>query len=575
MRVAIALLLVGSFSSCKDWLTEPTPGQTTVNDYYTAWQSALENVNAAYVPLAWEFQDTYYCEWFIGDIVSDDALKGGQYVQQDMADAYDMENWKTQTDNGLILQYYRAKYQGIQRCNLVLERVAEMDSELFTAEGCPRGLQERILGEAYFLRAFYYFQLVRVFGGVPLVAKTLTDQSEWQQPRATVEQVYASIIADLKEANSRLWRLDDTRFDEDTDLGRATKGAAQAMLLKVNLYAADNGLSCGTYADARAWGDSIIKSNVYALETEYADNWKLQNENGIESVFEIQYTAEATSDYGEGNGFSRGTFTQILTRSRSETLLGSNTGWGFNKPTRNLYNEYEANDPRRDATILDVPESMMSTPSVENYQDATPYCSKKYAIYTGDIASGTLSCYTLDHATRGPLNYKLIRYADVLLMYAEACEGAGGAGEMMGSTDALNMVRNRVGMPTYPGYSFSVNGVEIASPTIIQAIRHERRVELAMEGHRWFDICRWGGFDGNGVKAHMDAYKATENAEVQAEMAEFIAGKHELFPIPIEEIQMNPMDQNPGYQGLGSGVYGAASPHTMTHNPYSVNRIFL
>ena len=549
VKAAITSLVVLGLGSCSDWLKEPTPGQTNLADYYTTWQAALENVNAAYTPLAWEYQGTYYAEWFIGDIVSDDALKGGQYIQSDMADVYDMENWKTQTDNELLLQYYRAKYQGIQRCNLVLERVPGMDPELFDEEEyqCVDGLQERIIGEAYFLRAFYYFQLVRVYGGVPLVLNNLLTDADWQQPRATAEAVYDQIVADLTEANKRLWLRSDSRF-ADTDMGRATKGAAQAMLLKVNLYRHQ-------YEEARAWGDSIILSNEYSLETDYADNWLLENENGVESVFEIQYMEDPSSDYGEGNGFSRGTFTQILTRSRSQDpMFGSNAGWGFNKPTHNLYDEYEEGDPRRDVTIWDATGHM--TNESEEIYCGTPYCSRKYAWYTTDADGNVTGANTLAHASRGPLNYKLIRYADVLLMYAEACEAAGGAGKCGKTAEqALNEVRQRAranaadpdALPDYPGYSIKVNGQEIADPTLQQAIRHERRVELAMEGHRWFDICRWGGFDGQGVKAHMDAYAATESQEARDEMADFVAGKHELFPIPEEERMLNPMEQNPGY----------------------------
>ena len=548
VKTAITSLVVLGLSSCSDWLKEPTPGQTNLADYYTTWQAALENVNAAYTPLAWEYQGTYYAEWFIGDIVSDDALKGGQYIQSDMADVYDMENWKTQTDNELLLQYYRAKYQGIQRCNLVLERVPGMDPELFDEEEyqCVDGLQERIIGEAYFLRAFYYFQLVRVYGGVPLVLNNLLTDADWQQPRATAEAVYDQIVADLTEANKRLWLRSDSRF-ADTDMGRATKGAAQAMLLKVNLYRHQ-------YEEARAWGDSIILSNEYSLETNYADNWLLENENGVESVFEIQYMEDPSSDYGEGNGFSRGTFTQILTRSRSQDpMFGSNAGWGFNKPTHNLYDEYEEGDPRRDVTIWDATGHM--TNESEEIYCGTPYCSRKYAWYTTDADGNVTGANTLAHASRGPLNYKLIRYADVLLMYAEACVGAGGAGKCGKTAEqALNEVRQRAranaadpdALPDYGGYKIKINGNEI-EPNLEQAIRHERRVELAMEGHRWFDICRWGGFDGQGVKAHMDAYAATESQEARDEMADFVAGKHELFPIPEEERMLNPMEQNPGY----------------------------
>ena len=238
-------------SSCDSWIKEPTPGTITVDDYYSSAQSAEYNVNAAYVPLMWEFNDTYYSEWFIGDVVSDDALKGGQYVQSDMADVYDMENFKTISNNNFLLQYYRAQFQGVQRCNLVLHHVPNMDAALFA--NSKKDLQSRIIGEAKFLRAMYYFRLVRVFGGVPLVLDIIEEASKWQQPRATADQVYEQIIKDLTEAEAVLWTKNDGRLSA-TDLGRATKGAAQAMLLKVNLYIKN-------YEEARKWGDDIIESN--------------------------------------------------------------------------------------------------------------------------------------------------------------------------------------------------------------------------------------------------------------------------------------------------------------------------
>ena len=136
------------------------------------------------------------------------------------------------------------------------------------------------------------------------------------------------------------------------------------------------------------------------------------------------------------------------------------------------------------------------------------------------------------HASRGPLNNRQIRYADVLLMHAEACLGTGDAGT---AKNDIDRVRARVGLA----------GVPVADDA---ALRHERRCELAMEGHRWFDLVRWKGVAGTGLKQHMDAYKATETADAQSHMREFISGKHEIFPIPYEERILNPdMDQNPGY----------------------------
>lgn len=506
-----------AMTSCVDnWLTEPSPGITKLEDFYTSGQTALQSVNAAYTPLMWEYDGaTYLCEWYIGDVMSDDALKGGQNVG-DMSVVYDMENFKVQSNNALLLGFYRAQYQGIARCNLVLDQVAKMEPDTTMNVS----LQQRILGEASFLRALYYFRLVRVFGGVPYVDFIIDSPSKWQQPRATAEEVYGHIIDDLTFAQKTLWEKNAYAAE---DLGRATKGAAEAMLLKVNLY-------CHNYAAAEAWGDSIISKNQYDLCADYGTNFLLEGENGIESVFEIQYMEDKMSDYGEGFGFTRGTFTTVLTRTRAED------GWGFNKPTQNLYDEFETGDPRRDLSILN-PQGDLST--VEYYL-GNRYLNRKYALVT--IADGDTTYYKLSHPTRSPINTKYIRFADVLLMHAEACCENG---NLAAAKESLERVRSRARnmqddptvLPAFPygSYSDTPEGLR-------DAIRHERRVELAMEGHRWFDLCRWG------VACEvMEAYKAQESEEVRAEMGTFIKGVHELLPIPQQEIDLNPMEQNPGY----------------------------
>lgn len=502
------------FSSCNDWLLEPTPGVTLLEDYFTVGKTAIQATNGAYVPLMWEFNNTYFPEWFIGDVASDDALKGGQSVG-DMADAYDFENFKTNSNNGYLLDFYRAQYQGIARCNLGIQQIPLMNTDS-VMDAC---VQNRLVGELKFLRAMYYFRLVRIFGGVPKTTTPITSSADWKMPRASVADIYTLILSDLEDANSKLWKKSEYSAD---DLGRATKGAAQAMLLKANLYLKN-------YADAKRWGDSIMTSNEYQLVSNYADNFTLAGENGPESVFEIQYMADPMSDYGNGNGFTRGTFTVILTRSRSSKFQG----WGFNKPTQNLYNEYETGDPRRDATIFNPSNAEIETPAQEIYLGCR-YLNRKYAMMNPDN-----SIIKLDHPTRGPINNKVIRYADVLLMYAEACCELNKLPE---AKAALEQVRSRARggnaiLPVFPYGTYADNQTDLR-----KAIRHERRVELAMEGHRWFDLCRWGN-----VKEVMDAYKLTETPEAQTQMAVFIAGKHELFPIPSQEIDLNPMDQNPLY----------------------------
>lgn len=518
--ISILCLLSAGLTSCNDWLTEEGPMVTKTEDFFTTEETAIQSVNAAYVPLMWEYNNTYYSEWFIGDIVSDDALKGGQNIS-DMADVYDLENFKAISNNGLLLDYYRAQYQGVARCNLAIEEIPKMETD----ENFTEKLRDRLVGEAKFLRAMYYFRLVRMFGGVPKVDFVIYSSGKWKQPRATQDEIYDLITKDLLAAEPALWKKSEY---DDTDLGRATKGAAQAMLLKVYLY-------MHNYTEAKKWGELIkaqANAGEYALCERYADNFTLEGENGPESVFEIQYMDEPTSDFGEGNGFTRGTFATILTRSRS-TRFGT-SGWGFNKPTQNLYNEFENGDPRREVSILD-PTGQMENETEEIYLGCR-YVSRKYTLMDENNKYISLS-----HNTRSPINNKVIRYADVLLMYAEACCETN---NLPAAKSALNEVRQRARgnnpdiLPDFPYGNYNDNNKE----DLVKAIRHERRVELAMEGHRWFDLCRWGI-----AKTTMDAYKATESAEAKAEMGEFIPGKHELFPIPQEEVNLGGLTQNPGY----------------------------
>ena len=524
------------FTGCKDYLTEIEPGTTMLEDYFTSTAAAQENLVGCYVPLMWEYNTTYCSEWFIGDVASDDALKGGGSTT-DMADAYDFENWRTESSSALLHDFYIAQYQGIGRCNLALKYIAKMNvgvDEKFT-----QSMKNRLLGEAYYLRAYYYFRLLRVFAGVPLITTVVDNAGDWGQPRASVSMIYDQILADLEMANKYLW-LKSAYGAEDA--GRATKGAAQAMLMKVNLYMASpywqgytlSKPAAQCFADAKAWGDSIITSGEYDLCPKYEDNFTIAGENGIESVFEIQYAEVTWGDYTwdydyKGFGRTAGSFTQILVRSRSSKIGG---GWGFNHPTQNLYDEFEAGDPRRDVAILNPADSLIETPSVEYYL-GNKLLNNKYAMYRDTAYKGAGFGQWGIHASRGPLNNRQIRYADVLLMYAEACLGAGDAGT---AKTYIDKVRARVGLP------------EVAAADDA-ALRHERRCELAMEGHRWFDLVRWKGVAGTGLKEHMDAYKLTETAEAQSHMRKFIANKHEIFPIPYEEILLNPtkMEQNPGY----------------------------
>lgn len=520
--------MLPAMTSCQEWLLEESPGSTKLQDFFTVGQTCVQTINGCYTPLGWEYNNTYYQEWTIGDIASDDALKGGQNIA-DGGDVYDIDNFKTNANNVVMLDYYRAKYQGIARCNLALQEIPgyEADASL------DQRTKDRLLGEAHCLRAFYYFQLVRVFGGVPLIDFVVDSSDKWQQPRATADAVYDHIIADLLEAEKLLWNRSEYPVSE---LGRVTKGTAQALLLKVYLYRHD-------YDNAYAWGKTFKEQQIdkgeYALEADYANNFTLAGENCCESIFEIQYVEEPTSDYGSGNGFSRGTFNPILTRPRMSSL-GSNSGWGWNHPTQNLYDEYEAGDPRREMTI-GVPDEASRNEVEVNYL-GSPYYNLKTCLYEG----GTFP--NLAHASRGALNYRLIRLSDVMLLYAEAALESGK--DLAAAKWALEEVRKRArlqakeqgALPAFPAYRGYTDDTE----SLRKAIRHERRVELGMEGHRWFDLVRWG-IAAQVMDKTTGSYALTESEEARAEMANFIPGKHELFPIPSEEIALNPMEQNPGY----------------------------
>lgn len=517
--------LLATATSCNDWLKDEAPGKTNLDDYFTGGQTAIQTVNACYTPLAWEYNSTYFSEWFIGDVASDDALKGGQ-TTADMADAYDIENFKTNANNTLLLDFYRAQYQGIQRCNLAIQEVPDVETD----EDLTESRRDCLLGEAHFMRAYYYFRLVRVFGGVPYVDFVIDSSERWQQPRSTEKEIYEKIIEDLLIAEPLLWKKSQYA---DEDLGRATKGAAQAMLLKTYLYMGSL-IDASYYDQAYEWGKTFFEEQKmeYSLCQNYMDNFTLAGENGPESVFEIQYMADPTSDYGEGFGFTRGTFTTILTRSRAASL-GGNAGWGFNHPTQNLYDEFEAGDLRRDCTIS-KPDGDEVDANPELTYLGSPYNNNKTSFYEDGVY------VALDHATRSPLNYRLIRLSDVMLMYAEAALESGKDVNM--AKTMLNEVRGRVGMPQFSNYlGYSDNTADLRA-----AIRHERRVELAMEGHRWFDLRRWGLLYTRLDKDNGE-YGSTETAAARAEMASFVQGKNELFPIPAEEINLNPMTQNPGY----------------------------
>lgn len=518
--------------SCDDWLRELPAGTQTLDEYYVSGATCEPVITACYVPMMWQFYGGKFInEWFIGDVCSDDAVKGGQFISDD-PDVYEMETFRVNAENDMLLNYYHAQYVGIARCNRAIQDIPKVATD----EYMDAVTQARYVAEAKFLRAFYYLRLVRLFGNVVYYDYVIEGSDQLKLQRSPLSEVYCKIIADLKSAEIFLWEKSEYA---EADLGRATKGAAQALLLKT--YLTGHQYLDNAYAEAEYWGEQIYKSGEYTLCDNYWDNFSLAGENGPESVFEIQYTNDPTGDWGPGG--TRGSANAKMQRCRSSTYTSGSVGWGYNRPTQDLINEYEANDPRKNMTIHSLIDSDGANNETDNkqvdwYDGKISTVSLKYAMMT-DGDGGNI--YKLDaNNLRDPINTKEIRYADVLLMYAEACCKNGNT--TMAKT-LLEEVRDRARhgdgsiLPEFgtPGYTLT-NDLETA-------IRHERRVELAMEGHRWFDINRWG------IAADiMNAYGQTaEIKNLYPKMATFQKGVHEIFPIPAEERRLTGIDQNPGY----------------------------
>jgi hypothetical protein len=557
LYLLIAFVTTVAFSSCNDFLT-PTPLATVkLADYFKNDSAATGAVNAAYVPLQWQYGSNglTYCEdWFIGDVVSDDALKGGGgTVSSDMNTIYLMENFQASANNNYLESIYDVNYQGIFRTNFAMENISAMDS-------LSPGIKARMIGEAKFLRAFYHFRLMRVFGGIIIGNRTFTqnDALMARSPKADVDKF---IRQDLEDAIKALPMKSQYA---PADLGRATQGAAQALLMRVILFDINESFAnqAADYAHVIALGDSIINSSQYQLKAKYQDFFKTNvsptvakfvEENGPESVFEIQYISESTSDWGAsagGLGMSRGNFDPLVTRSRGTGLAGptisSQTGYGFDRPTNDLYNEFEKGDLRRDEAILPYDSTdVYGTEPAHMYNDG--YHARKATLGFWLTVSGKqLFINPNFYAMRAPSNTFVIRYSDVLLMSAEAkCE----SGDVSGGTTALNIVRARAKnsstnpadptiLPPFPYGTYTNDQTGLRA-----AIRHERRVEFAMEGLRWWDLVRW-----RTAEQVMNAYRLKYMSQEGQDMSVFDPSKHYLFPIPETQLNANPkLVQNPGY----------------------------
>jgi hypothetical protein len=493
MKKSIFLLLLLGLSACqKDFLDKSPIVGVTEENFYRTEQDAIAGVNAAYATLQFQLSPAGHFRWFWGDIMSDDAIKGGS-GDNDVNALLQLETFRGPVNTDLLEAEWGANYEGIYRANVVLEKVPAINMD--------DKLKARILGEAKFIRAWNFYNLVTMFGGVPLADHVLAP-SEYNLPRASADQVWDLIERDLTEASAVLWNRSEYSF---ADVGRITKGAAQALLVKTYLWRKK-------WADARDLAAVIVASNEYQLTPNYADIFTLAGENNEESIFEIQYMNASGGNWGKNNA-NEGSFTNVFQRAR-----GQFAGFGFNIPTQDFVDEFFREgfeDPRLKSTVFRVGEPMgdrgVFTLAATGDMPHIYYPKKYFNNKSEDAPFG-------DPNPNGGSNDRVIRYADVLLMHAEA---AYQTGDETTARNSLNQVRARVGIPA----------VGFSGPALLEAIYRERRIELGLEAHRFFDLVRTG------------------KAPQVLGSTGFIAGTHELFPIPQSQILATDgaIDQNPGY----------------------------
>jgi hypothetical protein len=369
-------------------------------------------------------------------------------------------------------------------------------------------LKARFAGEAKALRAYYYSNLVRMFKNVPLILEPLTNDNMFNVDQAKPEDVYAQIEKDLTEAIAVL----PPTVSIATDGGRLTKGAAKALLGKVYLYEKKNTLAAQQLADVNGPTPGGTSTYGYKLLSNFSDLWAPSNKFNTESILEETHSAAGNSDWGWwGSGRDEGNTANVMVGPRSYEKIDASapdlpSGWSFMVLTQNFY-DFIKNDPRKDATLLDL--NALQTAGKAKYIAGymnTGYFLNKFLPRKVDVSKG---------GGASELNYRqntyIIRLADTYLMEAEALGATGTRAQAL-----LDAVRARVGLASVP--------------VTMDAIKTERRAELAGEGHRWFDLVRWG--DAPTVLAGRG----------------FVKGKHEIFPIPFRETQGTKIQQNPNYQ---------------------------
>lgn len=483
--IAAFSIITLTISCSQDWVDKKTPYSIDSENYFNSEADYNQALIGAY-----DILQSTYVNVMLGEIASDNTLSGGESAT-DVPGFQQVDNMSHTPVNPNVKNVWDWMFAGVNRASYIIEFKDKTEFEG----------KEKVLAQAYFLRAYFEFELVKWFGGIPMKNEGRFKLGDEQTiPRSSAAEVYASIEADLQYAIENM----ETGPQEQ---GRVTLGAAQALLGKVYLYQEK-------YAESAAMFDQVINSGTYSLVQDYNHIFENEDENNSESVFEVQYTD------AEGAGFgclqcSEGNVAVGFNGPRNYTGPLFDAGYSFNIPTKASYEFYEPGDNRRDVAILDIVAWAAANPGVtygEGYKH-TGYFNKKYIPRQGDLNLG-------DSKLTNPNNYRAIRYADVLLMAAEAYN-RGGIDDVK-ARQYLNEVRRRA-------FGDTTHDITASGATLTSFIWDERRRELMGEGHRFFDLVRTGQAEGK--------------------IEGFSKGKNEVFAIPYEEIQFSNglWTQNPNY----------------------------
>ena len=418
-----------------------------------------------------------------------------------------LSNFTATSDNSGAKELWRGPWAGISRTNWILTNI-DKSPKISDAK------KTQYKGEAHFLRGLYYFNLVRLFGDVPWIDKQQTASDDLQVSRTSKDIVYQHIIDDFSDAASMLPAV----YENTTDIGRATKGAAFGLLAKVYL-------TLKRYNETLVAIDSVMNLGVYSLNRKYEWNFSDLRENGPESLFEVQYEKDVTA-YSEFDILGQGGWHHEYMAPLASINIGGpwgNFGWFAVYPE--FVESYEPGDLRKSVSVW-------CEGDVYQGWSYDPTCSQ-----TGhNVKKFLCENIGVDRAMDSPLNFPVLRFADVLLMQAEALNELGRSSEAAALASSendggpLNRVRVRAGLPNVT----TTDQVELR-----EIIRHERRMELAFEGgHRWFDLVRYDN-DGEYAKTFFQSIGKTN----------FTTPKHLLLPVPIDDIDANPnlLPNNPCY----------------------------